>query len=143
MEYRALDAGQTAQAAAELAQKLQPGDVVALYGELGAGKTTFVQALGKALGIKGPITSPTFALVCEYYDGQLPLYHFDLYRINEEESLCEIGFFDYLSGDGVCAVEWSENVEAFLPIPRYEVRLAYAPDGQGRVITVEKKEEAQ
>lgn len=97
-----------------LAKKLRSGDVLAFRGGLGAGKTTLVQGLAKGLGVGGEVASPTFALVHEY-PGSPPLYHFDLYRIHEEEDLYATGFYDYLDQGGILAIEWSENVADFLP----------------------------
>jgi tRNA threonylcarbamoyladenosine biosynthesis protein TsaE len=94
---------------------LQPGDVVALYGDLGAGKTAFVRGMAKGLGVTGRVSSPTFTIVNEY-PGPVPLFHFDMYRLGSSDELFEIGWEDYLVRGGVCAVEWSENVEdAFYP----------------------------
>ena len=93
-----------------LAETLQPGDVIAYTGDLGAGKTAFTRGLARGLGITERITSPTFTIVNEYLGGRLPLFHFDMYRLGSSEELYEIGWEDYLARGGVCAVEWSENV---------------------------------
>ena len=93
----------------ELARRLQPGDVVALYGDLGAGKTAFVRGLARGLEVAEPVSSPTFTIVNEY-PGRLSLFHFDMYRLSGPEELFDIGWEDYLERGGVCAVEWSENV---------------------------------
>ena len=95
--------------AEEVGKRLEKGTVILYEGGLGAGKTTFTKGLAKGLGITETVTSPTFALVNEYY-GRLPLFHFDLYRINSVDELYSIGFFDYLDKDGVIAAEWSENI---------------------------------
>ena len=94
-----------------LAETLQPGDVIAYTGDLGAGKTAFTRGLARGLGITERITSPTFTIVNEYLSGRIPLFHFDMYRLSSSDELFDIGWEDYLSRDGVCAVEWSENVE--------------------------------
>ncbi len=99
---------------ASLAQRLSPGCVLAFSGDLGAGKTAFVRGLAKGLGITARVTSPTFTIVNEYEGGRLPLFHFDLYRIDDEEALFDIGWEDFLSRRGVCAVEWSENIQTLL-----------------------------
>ena len=91
-----------------LAARLQPGDVVAFRGGLGAGKTAFVRGLARGLGICEPVTSPTYTIVNEY-EGRLPLFHFDLYRLDGIEALEDIGWEDYLARGGVCCLEWSEN----------------------------------
>ncbi len=94
---------------------LRPGDVVALYGGLGAGKTAFVRGVARALNCAERVSSPTFTIVNEYH-GDMMLFHFDMYRLKDSEELFEIGWEDYLDRGGVCAVEWSENVEdAFFP----------------------------
>ena len=102
---------ETEQAGETLARRLVPGSVVALYGELGAGKTAFVRGMARALGVTGPITSPTFTIVNEYA-GNIPLFHFDMYRLASADELFDIGWDDYLMRGGVLAVEWSENVES-------------------------------
>ena len=92
-----------------LGSKLPPGSVVALYGDLGAGKTAFTRGIAKGLGITMNVSSPTFTIVNEYH-GATPLYHFDMYRLESENELYDIGWDDYLERGGVCAVEWSEKV---------------------------------
>ena len=94
----------------KLALLLRPGDVIAFYGDLGAGKTAFTRGLAKGLGISDPVTSPTYTIVNEYLSGRMPLFHFDMYRLGSSDELFDIGWEDYLSRGGVCAVEWSENV---------------------------------
>ena len=98
----------------QLAGSLQPGDVIAFYGDLGAGKTAFTRGLARGLGILVPVTSPTYTIVNEYLCGRLPLFHFDMYRLGSADELFDIGWEDYLHRGGVCAVEWSENVEEAL-----------------------------
>ena len=93
-----------------VAARLCPGDVVAFRGDLGAGKTAFTRGLARGLGIRQPVTSPTYTLVNEYLDGRLPLFHFDMYRLGSSEELFDIGWEDYLSRGGIIAAEWSENV---------------------------------
>lgn len=94
----------------KLAKYVRPGMVLALYGGLGAGKTALVRGLATGMGLKARVTSPTFTIVNEYR-GEVPLYHFDMYRLSGSGELFEIGWEDYLAGGGVLAVEWSENVE--------------------------------
>ena len=94
----------------ELAQKLRGGDVLAFTGSLGMGKTAFTRGLARGLGCRGRVTSPTFTIVNEY-EGKTPLFHFDMYRLGSSDELFDIGWEDYLARGGVCAVEWSENVE--------------------------------
>ena len=122
---------------ASLAQRLGPGDVVAYRGDLGAGKTAFTRGLARGLGCTGRVTSPTFTIVNEY-EGQLPLFHFDLYRLGDEEELWDIGWEDYLGRGGVCAVEWSENFPSALPPDSVTVTIRRCPENEDwRRITVE------
>ena len=95
----------------KLAELLRPGDVIAYYGDLGAGKTAFTRGLAAGLGIREAVTSPTYTIVNEYLSGRMPLFHFDMYRLSSSEELFDIGWEDYLARGGVCAVEWSENVD--------------------------------
>lgn len=111
IEFVSESPAQTAQLAAKAACALRAGDVLLYEGDMGAGKTTFTKGLAAALGIKQAVTSPTFALVNEYLDGSVPLFHFDLYRIGSYDDLYAIGFFDYLDRGGIIAAEWSENIE--------------------------------
>ena len=94
-----------------LAKKLLPGTILAYRGDLGAGKTAFTRGLARGLGCGDPVTSPTYTIVNEYLSGRLPLFHFDMYRLRSADDLFDIGWEDYLERGGVCAVEWSENVE--------------------------------
>ena len=96
---------------AALGKILSPGSVLAYRGDLGAGKTAFTRGLARGLGYTEPVTSPTYTIVNEYIGGRLPLFHFDMYRLGSAEDLWDIGWEDYLERGGVCAVEWSENVE--------------------------------
>ena len=96
---------------AGLAQQLKNGTVIAYRGDLGAGKTAFTRGLARGLGYTGLVTSPTYTIVQEYLGGRLPLFHFDMYRLSSSDDLWDIGWEDYLEWGGICAVEWSENVE--------------------------------
>ncbi len=100
-----------------LAKVLSAGAVIAYRGDLGAGKTAFTRGLARGLGILDPVTSPTYTIVNEYLSGRLPLFHFDMYRLGSADDLFDIGWDDYLERGGVCAVEWSENVEEALENP--------------------------
>ena len=93
-----------------LAEKLQPGTLIAFRGDLGAGKTAFTRGLARGLGSADRVTSPTYTIVNEYLGGKLPLFHFDMYRLASSDELFDIGWEDYLERGGICAVEWSENV---------------------------------
>lgn len=101
--------------ALKLADLLQPGTVLALIGDLGTGKTTLTKYIARGLGIAETLTSPTFTIVKEYYSGRLPLYHFDVYRMESAADLFEIGAEEYFYGDGVCIVEWADQVAEILP----------------------------
>ena len=120
-----------------LARRLGPGDVGAYRGDLGAGKTAFTRGLARGLGCTGRVTSPTFTVVNEY-EGRLPLFHFDLYRLEGEDALYDVGWEDYLDRGGVCAVEWSERAEAALPRETVWVSIRRcAESGDWRRITIE------
>ena len=111
MEFITQSPEQTEAVGAALAQKLHSGAVIAYRGDLGAGKTAFTRGLARGLGYTGLVTSPTYTIVQEYVGGRLPLFHFDMYRLSSSDDLWDIGWEDYLDRGGVCAVEWSENVE--------------------------------
>ncbi|MBS7525772.1 tRNA (adenosine(37)-N6)-threonylcarbamoyltransferase complex ATPase subunit type 1 TsaE [Fusibacter paucivorans] len=104
----------TVELASIFAETIKPGDILCLSGDLGAGKTTFTQALCKALGVTEHVTSPTFNIMNQY-EGRLPIYHFDVYRIAEPDEMYEIGFDEYLNGMGVSIIEWAPLVEVLIP----------------------------
>lgn len=99
----------------KIGQEADAGQVLCLYGDLGVGKTVFTQGLAKGLGIDEPIQSPTFTIVREYEEGRLPFYHFDVYRIGDIEEMDEIGYEDYIYGEGVCLIEWANLIQEILP----------------------------
>ncbi len=99
-----------------LGKTLLGGEVIAFRGDLGSGKTCFTSGIAKGLGFEGDVTSPTFALINEYLGGRLPLFHFDMYRIDSWDDLYSSGFFEYLESGGIVAAEWSENIENALPL---------------------------
>lgn len=105
----------------KLGEQAEPGQVYTLVGDLGVGKTLFTQGFAKGLGIAEPISSPTFTIVQEYEEGRLPFYHFDVYRIGDIEEMDEIGYEDYISGEGVSLIEWSNLIEEILPEERTEI----------------------
>ena len=111
MQITTHSADETQALGQKLASRLAPGDVIAYFGDLGAGKTAFTRGLAQGLGFTDPVTSPTYTIVNEYLSGRIPLFHFDMYRLSSSDELFDIGWEDYLSRGGVCAVEWSENVE--------------------------------
>lgn len=120
--------------AATLAPLLRAGDVVLLNGDLGAGKTRFVQGVGHALGVDAPVTSPTFTIQTTYDEGFLPLNHFDLYRLESAEDLDDIGYWETLEGDGVSFVEWGDKFPDDAPEDFVELTLTVGDDG-ARTIT--------
>lgn len=137
MEFITRSPQETERLGAALAQYLLPGDVLAYTGDLGAGKTAFTRGLAAGLGITDRVTSPTYTVVNEYLSGRLPLFHFDMYRLHSADELFDIGWEDYLTRGGVCAVEWSENVEEALEDPiRVELRKV-DDDPEQRVISIE------
>ena len=110
MEFITNSPEETEKIGEALAKSLQPGTILAYRGDLGAGKTAFTRGLARGLGCKETVTSPTYTIVNEYLGGRLPLFHFDMYRLASSDDLWDIGWEDYLEREGVCAVEWSENV---------------------------------
>ncbi len=119
----------------QLARDLLPGTVLALSGDLGAGKTTFVQGLAIGLGIMDPVQSPTF-VYCNQYAGKMPLFHFDLYRLKGEEDFLGLGFEEYLDAGGICAIEWPERIPSLLPKNTWY--LSFSHDRAGRVLEIIK-----
>ncbi len=121
---------------AELAKQLNKGDFVAFFGNLGSGKTAFVRGVASVLCPKARVSSPTYAIVNEYM-GDIDVFHFDMYRILDDDSLYSTGFYDYLDRNGVVFTEWSENIPFALPESRYNVTFEKTGD-TGRIITIEK-----
>ena len=117
-----------------LAAQLRPGDVIACFGGLGAGKTALTRGIASGLGVTDAVTSPTYTIVNEYLSGRMPLFHFDMYRLASSDELFDIGWEDYLRRGGVCVVEWSENVADALEDP-IVVRIEHT-GGDGRRITI-------
>jgi len=140
MEYRSHSEGETESLGESLAHRLCPGAVVAFTGDLGAGKTAFTRGLARGLGVPGRVTSPTFTIVNEYTGGRLPLFHFDMYRLESSDELFDIGWEDYLRRGGVCAVEWSEKVaDALAGALRVDIRRG--PGERDRIITITEEGE--
>jgi tRNA threonylcarbamoyladenosine biosynthesis protein TsaE len=131
-------AEETAAWGASFARRLRAGDVVALSGELGAGKTCLTKGIAAGLGVERAVTSPTFTLIHEYR-GRVPVYHVDLYRLENAAEAVDIGVLDYLGGDGVCIVEWAEKVAGLLPVDAWRVNIEIV-DEQTRQITVTRAE---
>ncbi|MBR5264134.1 MAG: tRNA (adenosine(37)-N6)-threonylcarbamoyltransferase complex ATPase subunit type 1 TsaE [Clostridia bacterium] len=122
--------------AAEIASLLKPGDVLALYGEMGAGKTAFVRGLVKALCPEclPLVHSPTFAIVNEYEGDTLTVYHYDLYRIADEDDLYSTGYFDRLGGKGIVVTEWSELIDGAIPADAYRLKIEKAGETERKFV---------
>lgn len=120
--YESFSYEDTQKIASEIADTLKGDEFIAMYGDLGAGKTAFVQGLARALGITDHITSPTFTIVNEY-EGRVPLYHFDVYRISDPDEMYEIGYEEYVDTDGICIVEWAELIEDLFPPKYYKITI--------------------
>ncbi|NLY81365.1 MAG: tRNA (adenosine(37)-N6)-threonylcarbamoyltransferase complex ATPase subunit type 1 TsaE [Clostridiales bacterium] len=117
----------------KLAKMLKPGDVVALIGDLGTGKTTLTKYVAEGLGIKENVNSPTFTIVKEYRSGRMPLFHFDVYRIENEEEFFDIGADEYFYGNGVCIVEWADKVISSLPENRITIEIEHGKNEDERI----------
>lgn len=136
MEHLTHSEQETEALGARLAEKLPRGTVIAYAGALGMGKTAFTRGLARGLGCRGRVTSPTFTIVNEY-EGDVPLFHFDLYRLSSSDELFDIGWEDYLTRGGVCAVEWSERAEDAFESDTVRVDFRRAPEHDGwRIITI-------
>ena len=107
----------------KIGRQTRPGQIYTLTGDLGVGKTVFTQGLARGLGIKEPVSSPTFTIVQIYEEGRLPLYHFDVYRIGDVEEMEEIGYDDYFFGNGVCLIEWAELIQELIPEQAIRIRI--------------------
>ena len=117
----------------QLADRLEPGSVVALIGDLGTGKTTLSKYIAEGLGITEVVTSPTFTIVQEYHSGRLPLYHFDVYRIGDLSEMEELGYEEYFFGDGVSLVEWADIIQELLPEEARIIRIEYGREPEERI----------
>ena len=131
--FISVSAAETEGAGAHLAEKIKAGDVLALVGDLGAGKTQFVKGLARGLGSKEAVTSPTFTLLHEYRGGRLPIYHFDLYRIESLTALWAIGFDETVFGDGVSVIEWADRFGEAIPLNAHWIRFEIASENQRRI----------
>lgn len=136
-EYTSNSEEDTEKIGAEFAHLLKKGDFVAFFGNLGSGKTAFVRGVASVLCKDAHVSSPTYAIVNEYLGG-IDIFHFDMYRITDDDSLYSVGFYDYLDRGGVIFTEWSENIAFALPDNRYDVTFTKTGD-TGRSITIEKK----
>jgi tRNA threonylcarbamoyladenosine biosynthesis protein TsaE len=133
------NAEETIAIGARFAQVVHGGDVIALDGAIGAGKTHFVQGLARGLGFNGQVTSPTFTLVHEYAGARLPIFHFDFYRLDDPDEVLAIGLDEYLDADGVCVIEWGDKFPALLPPTARWVRIAIKGD-QREIVGLEELE---
>ena len=131
---------ETEAVAEALGRTLVPGDVVALTGDLAAGKTRFVAGLARGMGVRDTVTSPTFSIAHEYLEGRVPLFHFDMYRLFSAEELYDIGWEDYLREGGVCAVEWSENVADAIPETAVRVDIRVTDDTTRTIAVTDGRE---
>ena len=136
MEFESNSYEETQKFAEEFSKTLKAGDVLCMYGDLGVGKTAFVQGLAKGLGIDEPITSPTFTIVNEY-SGRLPLYHFDVYRIADSDEMYEIGYEEYVYGDGVSVIECHSLLTTYFP--KKDMTLLYQRITAVTIITEKSK----
>lgn len=132
--------GETFELGRKIGEEARPGDVYTLIGDLGAGKTLFTQGVAAGLGITEPVNSPTFTILQVYEEGRLPLYHFDVYRIGDESEMDEIGFDDYVYGDGVCFIEWADLIKGIIPKrhTRITIERDRAKGNDYRRITIEE-----
>ena len=137
MEFLTHSREETEALGARLARALAGGRVVAFTGDLGAGKTAFGAGMARELGVEERVTSPTFTIVNEYEGGRLPLFHFDMYRLDSADELFHIGWEDYLARGGVCAVEWSENVAGAIEPDAVRVSIVRGDGDDDRRITIE------
>ncbi|MCF0140782.1 MAG: tRNA (adenosine(37)-N6)-threonylcarbamoyltransferase complex ATPase subunit type 1 TsaE [Mogibacterium sp.] len=119
-----------------LAENAEPGDVIGLIGDLGTGKTAIAKYIAKALGVTETVSSPTFNIVKEYRSGRMPLYHFDVYRLPDGESLLDIGGDEYFEAGGLCVIEWADIVLSVLPEDTILIKLEYTDKEGERIITI-------
>ncbi|HKS31488.1 MAG TPA: tRNA (adenosine(37)-N6)-threonylcarbamoyltransferase complex ATPase subunit type 1 TsaE [Chthoniobacterales bacterium] len=131
--FISVSAAETEGAGERLAEKIKAGDVLALVGDLGAGKTRFVKGLARGLGSKEAVTSPTFTLLHEYRGGRLTIYHFDFYRIESSSALSAIGFDETVFGDGVSVIEWADRFVDAIPLHARWIRFEIASEDQRRI----------
>ena len=118
-----------------LGEEAMPGQVIALTGDLGAGKTTLTKAIAIGLGVTEMITSPTFTIVKEYRSGRLPLFHFDVYRNGDIDEMYELGYEEYFYGDGLCVIEWADLIEELIPEDALRISIAYGSSEEERIYT--------
>jgi tRNA threonylcarbamoyladenosine biosynthesis protein TsaE len=134
-------AEQTQTLGEQLGRQLSSGDVVALIGEFGSGKTTIAQGICRGLGVRGVVNSPSFTLINEYR-GRYPVYHLDCYRLESEEDLLDLGYEEYFYGDGICLIEWAEKAAGLMPPGRIEIQLSRLGDTKRKIVIRVVEEDA-
>lgn len=135
-EFHTRSEAETLELGERLAPELKQGDVVALYGDLGSGKTHLIQGICKGLGVVTHVSSPTFTIVNEYHAVECPVYHFDFYRVKSAEEIRDIGFEEYVDGKGICLIEWAEKAAQFLPKRWLNIHLSLGEQEEMRTIVV-------
>ena len=140
IQYKSYSDSDTQAIAADFAKTLTPDTVVCLFGEMGVGKTVFTNGLCRALGACDYATSPTFTVVNEYDGSDFPVYHFDMYRIEDEDELLELGFDEYLNAGGICIIEWPENIPDSLPRKFIRVEIKRGEEFSHRLITISERQ---
>ena len=128
MIYETYSSEETYNIGKEIGQGCKAGELYTLIGDLGVGKTVFTQGFAAGLGIAEPVNSPTFTIVQIYDEGRIPLYHFDVYRIGDPEEMYEVGYEEYVYGEGVCLIEWADLIEDILPAHYTRVLIEKEPD---------------
>ena len=118
-----------------LGKALRKGDILCLNGDLGAGKTTLTKSIGKGLGVEEYITSPTFALINQY-SGRIPVYHFDVYRLEAADELYDLGFDEYFYGNGVCIIEWADKIERMIPQEKIVINIEKGNNQDERILNI-------
>ena len=141
LKFHTESAEETAGIGEQLGRLLGPGSIVCLSGDLGAGKTAFTQGLARGLGVKDYVTSPTYTIINEY-EGRVPLYHFDVYRLNDVEEMYELGYEEYFFGDGVVVLEWADMVSDIIPEDRLWITILNTKGDNSREIIMEPAGEA-
>ena len=127
---------ETIKIAVQLSKYILPGSIICLSGDLGTGKTAFTQGLGKGLGITDYITSPSYTIINEYYTASMPLYHFDVYRLESPDEIFELGCDEYFFGEGVTIIEWAEKIKEVLPKEKLWITIKYGKKPNERVISM-------
>jgi len=136
MDHVTHSEAETSRLGEELAARLGSGDVVACFGDLGSGKTRFIQGVCRGLGVREHVASPTFTIVNEYGGIRSRVFHFDFYRIRSAAEILDLGFEEYLASGGICLIEWAEKAGDLLPERRYEVTLALGEDEHTRAVAI-------